>query len=75
MIPDTLSCEIEGLGKSITLVKHLWVLPRKAIQGLLHEVQHEEITANSLLSNGWSAGTFCMAYLRLLFLKKNLHHR
>lgn len=69
-IPDTLA-----LSESSELVKELWVLPRKTMQKLLHELQDEKITANSLLSNGWSAGTFCMTYVRFLFIKKNTLYR
>ena len=73
-LPDTLEDHLQAypITESMNMVKQLWMLPRPVLQGLLREIEDNDIQNNSLLSNGWSAGTFAMTYLRLLFFKKRV---
>lgn len=40
------------------------------LKGLLADIEDPRVTRNTILRNGWSAGDFAIAYLRLIWRRK-----
>lgn len=72
-IPDTDAPEVmtEDPSEGIHLLEQI---DRKTLQNLLREAEDPDLSRNTILSNGWSAGTFALTYLRML-QKRKLKYR